>query len=109
MTLNTSYKWDESTGTLKVTANNVNHTTITDIAAYASYYYNGKPYSVYHVKSKINLNGTSTFYLYPPVGLPVTVFIRAAVGSGIDKGNKTVTAVPEITFNSAGYRINGEK
>ena len=67
-----------------------------------SYSYNGKAYSVPAIAKSVNLTGTSTFYFYPPIGLPLALIAKAE-----DQYNrKGSVSVTNYTVTAKGYRLN---
>ena len=70
-----------------------------------SYTYNGKSYSVPAVAKTVHLQGTSYFYFYPPIGLPLKLVAKAE-----DEYNRNGSVTrTNYTVNASGYRLNHVK
>jgi len=54
---------------LRVAAANNEQNALYDIGCNVSYTYNDKVYSIAPFYKEIDLEGTSTFYFYPPIGI----------------------------------------
>lgn len=98
--ITTSTKWDELKGVYTVMA--TSGTNLNDIGCSISYIYNNKQYSIAPVKKEIDLNGTSTFYFYPPIGIDITPTVKAE--DSLD--NKDYRTLTTTTLRANGYRFN---
>lgn len=100
--ITTNRTWDEDKGICKITATTTS--TLSSIGCSISYQYNGKDYSIAPIDEEIDLQGTSTFYFYPPIGLPLTTTVKAE--NTIDQKDY-ITSAP-YTLAASGYRFNKE-
>lgn len=100
--VNLSYTWDQVLGLLKVQAANNDSVALANIGCNVSYSYNGKAYSLAAFNVTKNLTGTSTFYYYPPIGIPVNIYVKEEDANDY-KDNQSITG---LTLNASGYRLN---
>ena len=102
MTINRT--WDEERGLLTVTATNNDSVRLADVCCNVSYTYNGKSYSAAAVSVSKNLaaGGTSTFYFFPPIGIPLTLYIKEE--DVLDY--KDAETAQTFTVTAKGYRFN---
>ena len=93
--------WHEDRGLLVVDATNDGTLPITDVGCSASYTYNGKTYTLSPMKKQVSLAGTSYFWFYPPIGLPLSIKVSE---EDIEDYKDTETLT--YTAQAAGYRLN---
>lgn len=97
-----SYQWNQDTAMLRVAAANNEQNALYDIGCNVSYTYNDKVYSIAPFYKEIDLEGTSTFYFYPPIGIQLTANLKAEDTNDF-KGSSSIDS---IMIQSAGYRLN---
>ena len=97
-----NHTWNQQLGLLRVQAVNNDSVALTDIGCNVSYIYNGKSYSTAAFNVTKNLTGTSTFYFYPPIGIPVSIHVKEEDANDF-KDNQNVTG---LTLSGYGYRLN---
>lgn len=102
MTVNRS--WDEETGLLTITATNNGNFDLADVGANVSYTYNGKDYSAAAVTVNKNLGAgeTSTFSFFPPIGIPLTLYVKEEDILDFKDSEEPDT----FTVSAKGYRFN---
>ena len=100
--ISVNHTWDQELGLLKVQAVNNDTVALTNIGCNVSYTYNGKAYSLSAFSVTKNLTGTSKFYFYPPIGIPVNIYIKEEDANDY-KDSQSITG---LTLNGSGYRLN---
>lgn len=78
--------------------------TLADVGANISYTYNNKNYSVaaFNVTKNLGMEETSTFYFYPPIGIPVSLQVKEEDVYDYKDVEETQT----FTLTAKGYRLN---
>ncbi len=99
-----NHTWDEDRGLLTVTATNNGSITLADVGCNVSYTYNGKSYgaAAVSVTKNLEVGGTSTFYFYPPIGIPLTLNVKEEDELDYKDSEPTQT----FTLSAKGYRFN---
>ena len=102
MTVTRNY--DEAVGMLRINCKNADVTALHSIGCNITYTYNGKVYSLAPFAQKLDLtkNGTSYFYFYPPIGIPLTYQVKEED----IYDNKDVEPEQTLTIEGKGYRLN---
>lgn len=97
-----NHTWYQDRGLLKVQAVNNDSIALTDIGCNVSYTYNSKSYSISALNVTKNLTGTSTFYFYPPIGIPISIHVKEQDADDF----KDKEDIAPFTVNASGYRLN---
>ena len=102
MTVTRNY--DEAVGMLRINCKNADVTALQSVGCNITYTYNGKVYSLAPFAQKLDLakNGTSYFYFYPPIGIPLTYQVKEED----IYDNKDVEPEQTLTIEGKGYRLN---
>lgn len=100
--LSMSYTWDEELGLLKVSVINVDEVEIIELGCNITYIYHNKVYALPPIAEEIDLEDTSFFWFYPPIGIPFDIHAKAEDEDNI----KDDTDILNASVSARGYRMN---
>lgn len=119
-----THSWNQALGLLKIYAVNNDSVALSDIGCNVSYTYNSKRYSIAAFNQTKNLTGTSTFYFYPPIGIPLDVQIKEedtndykdeqniqgliVTGYGYRLNKLNTTSISGVVWGEASYDISSQ-